>query len=107
MDFITGSILSGILYDMLKHQTSLTADNIKQKLRNWLVDDILAAKLENELQKLQLSDSMSETAITKSLTNSSTVAALMKEIKPAKETIITQTHTGTGDNIAGNKITNN
>ena len=106
VDFITGTVLSGILYDMLKHQVKLTSDNIKEKLQGWLIDDAMAKNIEIELQKLQLSNDMSESAINKQLASSNGLTELMKAIKPTTETTITQTHSGTGDNIAGNKIIN-
>jgi len=106
MEFITIAALSGILYDMLKHQVSLTADNIKEKLQGWLVDDSIANAVEAELVKLQLSDEMSESAIAKKLDCSNELTALLKEIKPTTQTTIIQTHSGTGDNVAGNKTIN-
>lgn len=105
MEFITGAVLSGFLYDMLKHQASLTADNIKEKLQDWLIDDSMAKSIEVELAKLQLSDEMSESAIAKKLAISDELTELLKTIKPTTQTII-QTHSGTGDNVAGDKTIN-
>ena len=106
MEFITGAVLSGILYDMLKHQVSLTAGNIKEKLQGWLIDDSMANAVETELAKLQLSNVMSESVIVKKLDNSDELIALLKEIKPITQTTIIQSHSGSGDNVAGNKIIN-
>ena len=106
MDFITGAVLSGVLYDMLKDQVSLTAGNIKGNLQGWLIEDGVAKGVETELAKLRLSDEMSESAIAQKLVGSMELAALLKEIQPTTNTTITQTHTGTGDNVAGNKIIN-
>lgn len=105
VEFITGAVLSGILYDMLKHQVSLTSSNIKEKLQGWLIDDSIANTVEAELAKLQLSNEMSESAIAAKLDNSDGLIALLKEIKPTTQTTIIQTHSGTGDNVAGNKTT--
>lgn len=104
MEFISSAVLSGILYDMLKSGVKLTAYNIKVKLQNWIVGDSIAIEIEKELHKLQLSDDMSESAIEKKIASSNELAALVKKIKP--NAIITQIHSGTGDNIAGNKIIN-
>lgn len=106
MEFITSAVLSGILYDMLKHQVSLTAGNLKEKLQGWLIDDSMANAVETELEKLQLSNEMSESAIVKRLDGSNELIALLKEVKPTKQTTIIQTHSGTGDNVAGDKVTN-
>ena len=106
VEFITGAVLSGILYDMLKHQVSLTAGNIKEKLQGWLIDDSIANTVEVELAKLQLSNEMSESAIAKKLDCSDELTAILKKIKPTTQTTIIQTHSGTGDNVAGNKTIN-
>lgn len=105
MDFIEATILSGIAYDMLKYGTSLTANNLKQRLQGWLVNDTVANALEQQLGKLQLTDELSESAIAKKISTADELMALMAQIKPNSTTII-QTHSGTGDNIAGNKIIN-
>jgi len=106
MEFITSAVLSGLLYDMLKHQVSLTADNIKEKLQGWLVDDSIAKSVEIELVKLQLSDEMSESAIANKLASADELAVLLREIKSTTQTTIIQTHSGSGDNVAGDKISN-
>ena len=106
MDFITGTLLSGFIYDMLKHQLSLTADNIKKRLQDWVVDDSVANAIEKELCKLQLSDELSESAIEKRIGASGELTTLMTAIKPNLNTTIVQSHSGTGDNIAGDKTTN-
>lgn len=89
---------------MLKSGVRLTADNIKVKLQHWIVGDSIAVEMEKELDKLQLSDEMSESVIEKKITDSNELTALIEKIKP-NSTII-QTHSGTGDNVAGNKIIN-
>lgn len=105
MEFITGTILSGFIYDMLKHQISLTADNIKNRLQDWIVDDSVAKALEKEFSKIKLSDELSESAINRKIGASVELTALITAIKPNSTTTIIQTHSGAGDNIAGNKTT--
>ncbi|MCP5275284.1 MAG: hypothetical protein H6936_10635 [Burkholderiales bacterium] len=104
MEVITGAILAGTLYDMLKSGISLTASNIKEKLQGWLIKDTVAIEIEKELNKLQISNDMSQSEILKKISVSSELVELIKEIKP--NTTIVQSHSGTGDNIAGNKIIN-
>lgn len=90
---------------MLKHKLNLTASNIKKKLQNWIIDDSVAKDMEKELQKLQISDEMSESVIERKISESEKFLELMKTIT-SSPTII-QNHSGIGDNVAGNKITNN
>ena len=78
MEFMTSAILSGFLYDMLKHGVSITADSVKEKLKDWILDDSIAPTFSKELADLNLNDELSETTIT-------------------------QNHSGTGDNIGRDK----
>lgn len=105
MDFLSSAILSGIVYDMLKHHVSITATSIKEKLKNWVVDEAVAPALAKELEKLSLNDEMSEIAIERKLLDSSEIQKILSSIKPLAATVIIQNHSGTGDNIGGNKIT--
>ncbi|EFG6858449.1 hypothetical protein OM222_003820 [Escherichia coli] len=105
MDFLSSAILSGIVYDMLKHHVSITATSIKEKLKNWVIDEAIAPALAKELEKLSLNDEMSEIAIERKLLDSSEIQKILSSIKPHAATVIIQNHSGTGDNIGGNKIT--
>lgn len=104
MELITGAVLSGIIYDMLKHGITLTASNIKEKLRCWLIEDTVANSMEKELSKLQLSEDMSQSVIAEKISMSKELTELIEKLKP--NTTIMQTHNGSGDNVAGNKIIN-
>lgn len=104
MEFLPAAVLSGLLYDMLKHQVSLTTNNIKGRLRGWLIEDSLAERLEMELDRLKLTDEMSESALEKKLSNSEGVLQILKSITPNQADSVTQTHHGKGDNVAGDKI---
>ena len=106
MDFITATLFSGLIYDMLKRQVKLTASNIKERLQDWVIDDSIAISIEKELVKLRFSDELSESAIEKKIETSNELTALIATIKPNINKTIVQTHSGTGENIAGNKTTN-
>ncbi len=104
MDFLTTTLLSGVIYDMTKHKIAVTADNLKAKLRNWLLDEEKSIQLEQHLSQLQINEDLSESAIEKRLLNSPILVSLLREVKPANTVNISQTHQGTGDNVGGNKI---
>lgn len=105
MEFLSSTILSGLVYDMLKHQVSITATAIKEKLKAWVFDEAVVPALVEEIEKLSLNDEMSEKAIERKLLESSKIQQILSSIKPNNTTIIMQNHSGTGDNIGGNKIT--
>ncbi|WKD51035.1 GapS6a family protein [Microbulbifer spongiae] len=103
---ITTAILASSIYDMLKHSLVLSAENLKSHLKKWIVDDSTLKTLENKISYLALDDEMSEAAIEKRLIGSDEIVELIRSIKPRNSTTIIQTHSGQGDNVAGNKVIN-
>lgn len=107
MEFLSSVVLSGVLYDMLKHGVSLSSDAIKTKLKEWAIDELVAPALSKEISKLNLNDELSESAIEKRINQTPQLVEVISSIKNAKAvTIITQSHSGTGDNIGRDKIIN-
>lgn len=103
MDALTLSLLSSAAYDLLKSGASLTAQILKDKLKKWILDDITAEKIANELDKLQLNDELSEKAIERKIENSE-IPKILEGVQPATNiTNITQTHSGSGDNVGRDK----
>ncbi|MOA60634.1 hypothetical protein D3C78_1855610 [compost metagenome] len=75
---------------------------------------MLADAVAAELAKLKISNEMSEIAITRRLDESAEFQNLLRKINaqaalfaPSQINTVTQTHSGSGDNVAGNKIVNN
>lgn len=100
MDVITSSVLSGIIYDMLKKSVILSAENLKQRLGNWLIETAQVKQLEVELAKLNVNDQMSEKAIEASIASSEALTSILGHIERSNNNTINQNHTGVGDNIA-------
>lgn len=107
MEFITAAILSGIVYDLLKSGMSTKADNLKSRFKDWVLEDSLALELENQIDKLDLNDEMSEAAIERKIKQNPQLLETMALIKKQdNSTTINQTHNGVGDNIGRDKLTN-
>jgi hypothetical protein len=111
MDFITTGIIASSVYDVLKHGLKLSAGMLKERLGQWIKEDVVAEAVAEELTKLEIDDGMSEIAITRRLEQSPAITGLIRDINAkavvvAHSTItnVTQTHSGSGDNVAGNKI---
>ncbi|CAH0268297.1 GapS6a family protein [Pseudomonas carnis] len=111
MDFITTGIIASSVYDVLKHGLKLSAGMLKERLGQWIKEDIVAEAVVEELTKLGINDEMSEVAIARRLEQSPAMTGLVRDINAkvaivATSTIttVTQTHSGSGDNVAGNKI---
>lgn len=105
MDFLTNTLLSGVLYDGFKKGVEITSDFLKEKLQGWLFDDELLEKLAEQVNALELQD-YGEHVIERKLSESGELQEILKLIKPEQNTTIgsvTQNHSGSGDNIVGNK----
>lgn len=106
MDFMSSAVLSGIVYDLLKNGMKVSSESLKNKFQDWLVDDQRLNAISNHLQNLHLSDQMSEKAIDKQISCSEELLVLLKSVIQKPQITINQTHSGSGDNVAGNKINN-
>ncbi|BBI43287.1 GapS6a family protein [Pseudomonas syringae] len=113
MDFITTGVIASTVYDVLKHGLKLSADVLKDRLGQWIKEDVVAEVFAAELAKLNLHDGLSEKALSQEIDQSQAVSTLIKEINAKAASVATstvttvnQTHSGTGDNVAGNKIVN-
>lgn len=104
MEFLSAAVLSGIVYDLIKHQVQITAESLKDKLKGWVFDEAVAPALAVELERLKLNDEMSEKAIERQITESKDIQSILHNIVPNTTNVIIQHHSGTGDNIGGNKI---
>lgn len=101
---ITTSILASCLYDMLKHSVEVTAGNLKLQLQRWAVDDATSNALERQISDLPLNDEMSERAIERELVRSRGIMEIINNYRPRGAVTVYQTHSGHGDNVAGDKI---
>jgi hypothetical protein len=113
MDFITTGVIASTVYDVLKHGLKLSAGVLKDRLGQWLREDVAAEAVAAELSKLDLHDGLSEKAISQQIDQSPTISTLIREINakaalvaPSTISNVTQTHSGSGDNVGGNKIVN-
>jgi len=107
MEYLASVVLSGFLYDMLKHGVSVTSDTVKTKLKDWAIDEVVAPALSEEISKLNLTDELSESAIEKRISQAPNLVELINSIKKHQTvTNIVQSHGGNGDNIGRDKITN-
>lgn len=103
MDILTSAILSSAVYDLLKHQLALTSENIKQRLKEWLITDSQGEIIAKELNNIELSDKMSENLLSNKIASSQTIISTLKQVKQKTNNTNIQFHSGSGDNVAGNK----
>ena len=102
--FLTATILSGVVYDIVKTSSKLTLDNFKTKVKGWLIDDTTAQKVVDEINQIDNIDELNETGIARRIEQNQDLMSLLKAIKIDQSlTQVTQIHSGSGDNVAGDK----
>lgn len=111
MDVITSAIISNAAYDIVKHGFLITTEKVKERLGRWITEDVVAARVAEELGKLEITDEQSPVAIERRIDKSPGLGQLMQQINahvatvaPSTITTVNQNHSGSGDNIAGHKI---
>lgn len=111
MDFITTGIIASTVYDILKKGLKVSAEKLQDRLGQSLKNGAVAEAVAEELARLGINDDMSEIAINRNLEKSLKITNLIRDINaqvplfaPSAITKVTQTHSGSGDNVAGNKI---
>ena len=103
MEFITSAFLSGVLYDGFKN--GIVTDYLRGKLQGWVFDDATLNNLVEKVNALEMQD-YGEHVIERKLEESPSLQETLKQIKPEQYTNIgsvTQSHSGSEDNIVGNK----
>ena len=102
--FLTATILSGVVYDIVKTSAKLTLANFKTKVKGWLIDDTTAQKVVDEINQIDNIDELNETGIARRIEQNQDLMSLLKAIKIDQSlTQVTQIHSGSGDNVAGDK----
>ncbi|WP_210504844.1 GapS6a family protein [Pantoea ananatis] len=106
MEPLTTAILARGIYDLLQSGVAFTKDMIKEKLKQFIADQIVVNELADKIETLPLDDEMSHKAIERRLNESEEIIATLKSVPASSVVNITQTHSGTGDNVGGNKVIN-
>lgn len=100
MEFLTATILSGIVYDCISKGVKFCSKFIKNQFHEWLISDEIALLIENKINELNLDEDMSAKAIEKSINKDNELLSILQSVKPAESVIsINQVHNGTGHNI--------
>lgn len=106
MEFFTSALLGGIVYDLVK-MSFFTLNGLTEKLKKWNTDPATIKAIFNELSQIDDIEDKSEKALEKLISRNHELNKIIENIQKdsSTSTIITQNHTGTGDNIGGDKIT--
>ena len=103
MDTITSSVLSSIIYNLLKTGATLTVGKLNNVLSGYITSDKNVAIIAEKISQMNIDKGMSEAAIEEELCIDKELLNLLKEESSSASVNINQIHNGTGDNIGGNK----
>ena len=106
MEVLSSVIFSGVLYDILKHTARIGVSELRVKLKDWIIDERTLSAIAEEVNSLDISSELSESAIEMKINQSPRLTELMGTVQKANIITINQSHSGHGDNVAGNKIIN-
>lgn len=81
MDFITSSILSGIVYDVFNSGIKLTVQALKKPLQGWLIDEDMIAQLVDKISESGISEDMGQAAIQRRIDANDDLTSFLKQIK--------------------------
>lgn len=102
--FLTSTIFSGIVYDIIKKSSILTLDKLKAMAKGWHIDDKTGQKLVDEINQIENLDELNEKGLISRIEKNQDIMDLLSSIKIDQSTrLVTQNHSGSGDNIAGDK----
>ncbi|MCK2124813.1 hypothetical protein [Pseudomonas sp. PNPG3] len=112
MDAFTSTMLTSAAYDIVKHGFQITSEAIRQRLGQWITQDVIASEVAEQLCKLGITDELSPIGIERRIEATPELLQLIQRINanpavvaPSSITTVNQHHSGSGDNVAGNKIT--
>ena len=106
---LTSAVLGTVLAGLIKDGIVLTGKSIKDKLVGYLVSDEQANDISEKVKQFQgdledFSEKKFEKEIDKDLELKSILASISTDTDQS-HAIIRQKHSGSGDNVGGNKIT--
>ena len=82
MEFLTSTILSGLLWDGIKSGISISVEFLKSKLHNWIISDTDYEKLANAIAKLPNFSKTNYDTFNEYVSSSSDIQNVLKNIIP-------------------------
>lgn len=102
IQYVTSTVFSGMLYEMLSSGVKLSTQNLFERFRGWIVDEATVEKIADQVANLSLTDELNERAIERRVSGSQELMKLLDEI-PRDSTVTNYTQNNTyGDNVMFN-----
>ncbi|WP_283629218.1 GapS6a family protein [Shewanella baltica] len=102
MDFLTATILSGLIYDGVKGGAMIGFDLLKSKLQGWLIDDNQIQLLVEELKEAGINEDLAPHAIERKIQEHQPLTKLLKQIKAHENNNFVVQTSHIGHNVSNN-----
>lgn len=99
MDFMTATILSGLIYDGVKAGATIGYDMLKSKFQGWIIDDEQIQKIIEQLKEAGVDEDLAPHAIERKIKEHQPLIKLLQEIKPLPTTTRIHQSSNIGHNI--------
>jgi hypothetical protein len=104
MEFLTSTIFSGIVYDIIKDRVKVNAVNLKSKMTGWIINDETIQRLVDGLKEAGINEDLNQNAIERRVNESQTLLEQLAIIHPSS-TLIQQNEMGHNINSTNSNIT--
>lgn len=105
MEFVTGALLGGVLYDLVSSPIKLTAAYIKAALDNVVnLEDKVAAAMAEELSKQEYKNATSKDTLGILIDSSRVLQEIITQLNEKPQTVININAYGSGDAFNGDKV---
>lgn len=103
IDYAASATLAKVVYQAFDAGKTLTKAYLKQKLKDWVLDEGTFEELARRVSQMGIEDS-SERKIRERLEKDETIQSCLHNLSFSQSIgSVQQTHSGVGDNVAGNK----
>ena len=99
MDYLTSTMLAGMLYDGIKSGAKISTEFLAEKLRNWVVSEKTIERIKVELGNAGIHEDMGEHAIARNIDNHPELLKIMNSLKNKGNSQIVNQTSKTGHNI--------
>ncbi|AMM82859.1 MULTISPECIES: GapS6a family protein [Pasteurella] len=99
MEYLTATILAGLLYDGFKNGSSICYKLLKSKLQGWIIDDNQLNKLVSELKKAGVNEDLASHVIERKINEHPQLTEILKNLKPSNNNTGTHQISNIGHNI--------
>ena len=82
MDFFSGAILGGILYDITKSNMLITIDYLKLQTQDWLIDDNMANQIVERVNALSYKENEGKEQYCQRLAEDAELTLLLQKVQP-------------------------